>query len=109
MSDQSSPQPVPDEADRSRGPGGRRPGPCGASFSRLVGRTGWVTRSPTLTQPMTEAFAATAPPAYAVTTAALVRGEGAVGWVRDLGLPARFLRADGTLVLTDGWPRGEAA
>ena len=47
--------------------------------------------------------------ANAVTTAALVRGERAVDWVRGLGLPARFLRADGVLVHTDGWPTGEAA
>jgi thiamine biosynthesis lipoprotein len=47
--------------------------------------------------------------ANAVTTAALVRGEKAVDWVRGLGLPARFLRADGVLVHTDGWPTGEAA
>ncbi|MEP7091548.1 MAG: FAD:protein FMN transferase, partial [Nocardioidaceae bacterium] len=47
--------------------------------------------------------------ANAVTTAALVRGAGAEEWVRGLGLPARFLREDGVLVLTDGWPRGEAA
>ena len=47
--------------------------------------------------------------ANAVTTAALVRGARAVDWVRGLGLPARFLRADGVLVHTDGWPTGEAA
>lgn len=47
--------------------------------------------------------------ANAVSTASLVRGEKAVAWVRELGLPARFLRHDGVLVLTDGWPRGEAA
>ena len=47
--------------------------------------------------------------ANAVTTASLVRGERAVDWVRGLGLPARFLRSDGSLVLTDGWPRDEAA
>ena len=47
--------------------------------------------------------------ANAVTTASLVRGERAVDWVRGLGLPARFLRSDGSLVLTDGWPREEAA
>ena len=47
--------------------------------------------------------------ANAVTTAALVRGERAVDWVRGLGLPARFLRADGALVLTDGWPAEVAA
>jgi len=47
--------------------------------------------------------------ANAVTTASLVRGSRAVEWVRSLGLPARFLRHDGALVLTDGWPQGEAA
>jgi thiamine biosynthesis lipoprotein len=47
--------------------------------------------------------------ANAVTTASLVRGDRAVGWVRGLGLPARFLRSGGSLVLTDGWPREEAA
>lgn len=47
--------------------------------------------------------------ANAVTTACLVRGAPAVDWVRGLGLPARFLRHDGVLVLTDGWPQGEAA
>ena len=47
--------------------------------------------------------------ANAVTTASLVRGEKAVDWVRDLGLPARFLRHDGVLVHTNGWPTGLAA
>lgn len=47
--------------------------------------------------------------ANAVTTASLVRGDRAVDWVGELGLPARFLRSDGSLVLTDGWPREEAA
>jgi len=47
--------------------------------------------------------------ANAITTACLVRGAPAVAWVRSLGLPARFLRHDGVVVLTDGWPQGEAA
>ncbi|QWZ07513.1 FAD:protein FMN transferase [Nocardioides panacis] len=47
--------------------------------------------------------------ANAVTTASLVRGERAVDWVRGLGLPARFLRHDGVLVHTDGWPTGLVA
>ncbi|MDX6300316.1 MAG: FAD:protein transferase [Nocardioidaceae bacterium] len=42
--------------------------------------------------------------ANAVTTAALVRGERAVDWVRALGLPARLLRRDGAVVLVGGWP-----
>jgi thiamine biosynthesis lipoprotein len=53
--------------------------------------------------------AATCLHANAVTTASLVRGERAVDWVRGLGLPARFLRHDGVLVHTDGWPLGDAA
>ncbi len=47
--------------------------------------------------------------ANAVTTASLVRGERAVAWVRSLGLPARFVRADGTVVTTEAWPQEVAA
>jgi thiamine biosynthesis lipoprotein len=47
--------------------------------------------------------------ANAVTTAALVRGPKAVAWVRDLGLPARFVRHDGRILLTEGWPGEDAA
>lgn len=47
--------------------------------------------------------------ANAVSTAAIIRGEKAVGWVEELGLPARFLGADGHVVLTETWPKGEAA
>ncbi len=47
--------------------------------------------------------------ANTVTTAALVRGRSAPGWVASLGLPARFLGADGRLVHTPGWPSEVAA
>lgn len=47
--------------------------------------------------------------ANAVSTAAIIRGEAAPAWVAGLGLPARFLRADGAVLTTDSWPEGEAA
>jgi thiamine biosynthesis lipoprotein len=47
--------------------------------------------------------------ANTVTTAAVVRGRAAVEWVQRLGLPARFLDADGRVHLTDGWPQEVAA
>jgi FAD:protein FMN transferase len=47
--------------------------------------------------------------ANTVTTASLVRGERAFEWVRELGLPARFVREDGRVVTTPGWPLREAA
>ena len=47
--------------------------------------------------------------ANAVSTAAIVRGEAAPAWVAGLGLPARFLRADGSVLVANGWPEGAAA
>ncbi len=47
--------------------------------------------------------------ANAATTASLVRGEKAVAWVRALALPARFVRHDGRVLVTDGWPDAVAA
>ena len=40
------------------------------------------------------------------STAAIVRGPAAVGWLRELGLPARLVRADGSAEITAGWPDG---
>jgi thiamine biosynthesis lipoprotein len=40
------------------------------------------------------------------STAAIVRGPAAVGWLRELGLPARLVRADGSAETTAGWPGG---
>ncbi len=46
------------------------------------------------------------------STAAIIRGVAAVGWLHDLGLPARLVRDDGTVETTAGWPTdvpGDAA
>ena len=43
------------------------------------------------------------------STAAIVRGEGAIGWLERAGLPARLVRPDGTTVTTGGWPEEAAA
>jgi thiamine biosynthesis lipoprotein len=43
------------------------------------------------------------------STAAIVRGPAAVGWLRELGLPARLVRADGSAEITAGWPDGPGA
>ena len=40
------------------------------------------------------------------TTAAILRGERAIGWLEDLRLPARLVRHDGTVLTTAGWPGG---
>lgn len=51
--------------------------------------------------------------ANTASTAAIVRGPAAPDWLRELGLPARLVRPDGTVETTAGWPRddgpGEAA
>jgi thiamine biosynthesis lipoprotein len=47
--------------------------------------------------------------ANTASTAALVRGVAAVGWLRGLGLPARLVRADGEVVTLAGWPADEPA
>jgi FAD:protein FMN transferase len=47
--------------------------------------------------------------ANTASTAAIIRGEAAPGWLRELGLPARLVRPDGTAVTTAGWPAEPAA
>ncbi|MGA9161349.1 MAG: FAD:protein FMN transferase [Actinomycetota bacterium] len=47
--------------------------------------------------------------ANTATTAALVLGEGAVPWLRSLGLPARLVRPDGRTSRLGGWPEARAA
>jgi len=42
--------------------------------------------------------------ANTASTSAIVRGEGAIGWLERAGLPARLVRPDGTTVTTGGWP-----
>jgi len=39
-----------------------------------------------------------------VSTACIVRGASAVGWLTEMNLPARLVREDGTIVTTAGWP-----
>ncbi|MFE9768535.1 FAD:protein FMN transferase [Streptomyces sp. NPDC005808] len=48
--------------------------------------------------------AATCADANAASTAALVKGAGAERWLTHLGLPARLVANDGTVVTTPGWP-----
>lgn len=43
--------------------------------------------------------------ANTASTAAIVLGERALTWLREAGLPARLVRADGTVVCLGGWPR----
>ncbi len=42
--------------------------------------------------------------ANTASTAAIIRDGAAPGWLRDLGLPARLVRHDGTMLTTAGWP-----
>jgi thiamine biosynthesis lipoprotein len=51
--------------------------------------------------------AATCVDANTAATAAIVRGEDAVDWLRQLGLPARLWRADGSVERVAGWPAPE--
>jgi FAD:protein FMN transferase len=48
--------------------------------------------------------AATCVDANTATTAAIVRGDGAIAWLESLGLPARLCRHDGCVVRVAGWP-----
>jgi thiamine biosynthesis lipoprotein len=45
--------------------------------------------------------------ANTASTAAIVRGSAAPDWLHDVGLPARLVRADGTVETTAGWPRDD--
>jgi len=47
--------------------------------------------------------------ANTASTAAIVRGAAAPGWLAGAGLPARLVRPDGTAVTTAGWPAEPAA
>jgi len=48
--------------------------------------------------------AGTCTDANTASTAAIIRGAAAPGWLHDLGLPARLVRHDGSTVTTAGWP-----
>lgn len=48
--------------------------------------------------------AATCVDANVAATAAIIRGEAAPAWLGSLGLPARLVRHDGSVVRVGGWP-----
>ncbi|HEY2129536.1 MAG TPA: FAD:protein FMN transferase [Streptosporangiaceae bacterium] len=45
--------------------------------------------------------------ANAASTAAIIRGDQAAGWLGQLGLPARLVGHDGTVLTVAGWPAGQ--
>jgi thiamine biosynthesis lipoprotein len=53
--------------------------------------------------------AATCIDANVAATAAIIRGEAASAWFSKLGLPARLVRPDGSVVRVGGWPADEGA
>jgi thiamine biosynthesis lipoprotein len=53
--------------------------------------------------------AATCLDANTASTAAIIRGESAAGWLAGLRLPARFVRHDGSVTVVGGWPPDPAA
>ncbi|MFJ2827039.1 FAD:protein FMN transferase [Streptomyces sp. NPDC087263] len=64
-------------------------------------RTGLPAQTPWRT---VSVAAATCADANAASTAALVKGAGAERWLTHLGLPARLVANDGTVITTPGWP-----
>ena len=48
--------------------------------------------------------AATCADANTAATAAIIRGRQALGWLNNLGLPARLVAHDGTVVSLNAWP-----
>ena len=50
--------------------------------------------------------AATCVEANTASTAAIIRGEGAITWLRALGLPARLIDRHGHVVRVGAWPSG---
>jgi thiamine biosynthesis lipoprotein len=50
--------------------------------------------------------AGTCTDANIASTAAIIRGPDAAGWLTGLGLPARLVAQEGTVVTTAGWPAG---
>lgn len=64
-------------------------------------RTGVPARSPWRT---VSVAAASCVRANTLSTAAIVRGEGALSWFASLGVPARLVGHRGTVTTTGGWP-----
>ena len=48
--------------------------------------------------------AATCADANIASTASIVKGAQAIGWLATAGLPARLVAHDGTVTVTAGWP-----
>ncbi|MCU4186520.1 FAD:protein FMN transferase [Acidiferrimicrobium sp. IK] len=46
--------------------------------------------------------------ANAASTAAIVKGSGALTWLESLDVPARLVGHDGQVAVTDAWPRADA-
>jgi thiamine biosynthesis lipoprotein ApbE len=53
---------------------------------------------------MVTVAAATALDANIASTAAIIRGQAAMGWLSGLGLAVRLVAADGAVITTGGWP-----
>jgi FAD:protein FMN transferase len=51
--------------------------------------------------------AASCAEANAASTAAIIAGDEAAGWLSEQRLPARLIGHDGTIALTGGWPEAE--
>jgi thiamine biosynthesis lipoprotein len=69
-------------------------------------RTGRPARTPWSTVTVA---GATCLDANAASTAAIVLGPAAPGWLAERGLPARLSRLDGSTVCVAGWPAERAA
>lgn len=68
--------------------------------------TGEPARSPWRT---VSVAAATCTDANIASTAAIIKGDAAVPWLSEAGLPARLVRIDGSVRTTAGWPADEPA
>ena len=53
--------------------------------------------------------ASTCVDANIASTTAIIRGEGAIAWLREIGLPARLVAGDGDVVVVNGWPEDAVA
>jgi thiamine biosynthesis lipoprotein ApbE len=77
----------------------------GRSYHHIIDpRTGRPAVSPWRT---VSVLASTCVDANIASTAAVVMGEPAVGWLDAYALPARLVRADGEVLLLNGWPEAE--
>jgi len=63
--------------------------------------TGWPADTPWRT---VSVAAASCVDANIASTAAIIRGEAAPAWLESLGLPARLVLPEGSVVRVGGWP-----